>query len=372
MVQAEPGNFKLREGLGELMIKNKDMSGSETLYQEAMEIDSDGANAQTARARLAGLALAAKSLDKTRGWAEQALEIEPENTQALINLMDGNSGAAIPDLRMVLRSEPGSIPAMLLLAEPQRNTGAVTEVLSGDAATSLAGAVMSAEVALRKGDFEKAINTANRACEENKAAFAPVSVIMRATAGKGDLDAAIAAGEAYRLEQPEVTGINNILAQLYLAKQQPSKAVTILEETIDSSPVLIQTYLLLARLHGQMGNLELREELLLKGSAANPSNIVMRTELAAQYLRSGEIEEALNLLEEAYLIDENSQVVANNLLKTAQQGGGQGVEYWYHLSMAYHKNGDAELAKEQLGKALQVEGADFFGKDEAEKAYNSL
>ncbi|MEH6591132.1 MAG: tetratricopeptide repeat protein [Halioglobus sp.] len=52
--------------------------------------------------------------------------------------------------------------------------------------------------------------------------------------------------------------------------------------------------------------------------------------------------------------------------------GGQGPEYWYHLGMAYHKNGELELAKEQLGKALAIEGAQFFGREDAEKIYGTL
>jgi Tfp pilus assembly protein PilF len=188
MVPAKPGNFKLREGLGKLMIKNKDMSGSETLYQEAMEIDSDGANAQTARARLAGLALAAKSLDKARGWAEQALEIKPENAQALIirgkiNLMDGNSDAAIPDLRMVQRSEPGSIPAMLLLAEPQRNTGAVNlaednyrKVLELQPNNNVA-LYQSATIFAARREYEQAAVNLEKVMEQNPGNFQAVNML---------------------------------------------------------------------------------------------------------------------------------------------------------------------------------------------------
>jgi Tfp pilus assembly protein PilF len=60
------------------------------------------------------------------------------------------------------------------------------------------------------------------------------------------------------------------------------------------------------------------------------------------------------------------------LLEAAQAKGGQGIDYWYHLGMAYHKNQQPELAREQLAKALANDKAQFFGRDEAQKVYESL
>jgi hypothetical protein len=54
------------------------------------------------------------------------------------------------------------------------------------------------------------------------------------------------------------------------------------------------------------------------------------------------------------------------LLEAAQAKGGQGPDYWYHLGMAYHANGQTYLAREQLTKLVESD-ADHFGKEEAEK-----
>ena len=63
---------------------------------------------------------------------------------------------------------------------------------------------------------------------------------------------------------------------------------------------------------------------------------------------------------------------AINLLVAAQKAGGQGPDYWYHLGMAYYKNDQADLAKEQLGKVLAPEFKGFYGTAEAQKVYDSL
>jgi len=209
-----------------------------------------------------------------------------------------------------------------------------------------------------------------------------------------------------------------------LAKQQPEKAVAALEETIEVSPESVQSYLTLVRLQMQMGKPELSEGIYQRGIAANPSSVILKSELAVQYQVRGRSDEALALLEDSLELEPDSQLVINNmsallldyfpteenlrrvqkltqdfdrsdspplmdtrgwlqyrlgnfsqavdLLKTAQQAGGAGPEYFYHLGMAYYKNGDTELAKEQLGKALEIEGARFLGREEAEKIYQGL
>ena len=63
---------------------------------------------------------------------------------------------------------------------------------------------------------------------------------------------------------------------------------------------------------------------------------------------------------------------AISLMETAQAAGARGPEYSYHLGMAYAKNGQEELAKEQLGKALADENAAFYGRDKAEEVYKGL
>ena len=40
--------------------------------------------------------------------------------------------------------------------------------------------------------------------------------------------------------------------------------------------------------------------------------------------------------------------------------------------MAYYASGQPEDAKEQLGKALENENANFFGREEAEEVYQKL
>jgi tetratricopeptide (TPR) repeat protein len=257
----------------------------------------------------------------------------------------------------------------------------------------------------------KAITVAKRALEQNGELFTAATLVMRAYSVKNDADKAIEFGEGYRSEHGANASVDTVLAQLYLHKKQPNKAVAVIEEALKHAPESIQSYLLLSRIHTLMGNPELKEATYQQGVAANPANVLLKTELAVRYQTTGRVEEALQQLEEAYALEENSVVVINNLsallidhypteenlrrvqvmtrefkdsnqaglldtlgwlqyklgnvpqainlLRAAQERGGKGPDYWYHLGMASHQNGDLELAKELRGKALEVEGANF-------------
>ena len=195
------------------------------------------------------------------------------------------------------------------------------------------------------------------------------------------------------------------------------------EKAIELSPQQVQSYVALARILNATSTPESVVAVYEQGVAANPENILLKSELANRYQLRGDDDGAVALLEEAYALDENAVIVRNNLaallirspteenlrraqtmtqgfeasnrpalldtlgwlrykqgnieqaielLVRAQEAGGQGLEYWYHLGMAYAKNEQVELAKEQLAKALADENAKFYGRDTAEEVYNSL
>ena len=248
--------------------------------------------------------------------------------------------------------------------------------------------------------------------------------MAQAYASMGELDKAVAYVEAYLEDHPESAQIYDVLARLQLAKKEPEKAIVAYNEAIELAPEQVGYYVNLARLYGAQGKRDKVEAVLASGIESNPSNSLLKTELAVIYQYSGRYDESLAMLEDAYKQDPKSQIIANNLssllidhypsdknlrrvqeltlgfdrsesppqldtlgwlqyhlgnipqaislLKAAQEKGGKGSDYWCHLGMAYYKNEQPQLAKEQLGKALENEKAQFFGREEAEEVYKSL
>ena len=61
-----------------------------------------------------------------------------------------------------------------------------------------------------------------------------------------------------------------------------------------------------------------------------------------------------------------------SLLNSAIGLGGDAPVYHYHLGMAYHSQNQLDLAREHLSLALANTGADYPGRDEAERTLKSL
>lgn len=503
LLEQEPESFQLRLMLAELRVRGGDLDEARKVLEETFNYDVSGANSQAARNALANLARGQKDFETAKKWIEEALEVEPENPDALVNrarihLIEGNHREAIPDLRRVLRASPDSVSAALLLADAQQrerspdlaldnyrsvlklqpdNMIALYEsakimagqqnyddaianleallvkapgniqainLLTGiygqqgrwdDARTLLdklpdnentrgLADLLGAGLELRQGNHKKSIMLAERALEQNSGLLNAVPIIARAHASMGDIPAALDSVAPYIEKYPENATLYDVQAQLYIANKQPEKSVEVFRQSIAVAPERIATYIALARvLYGQ-GLVEEVEELYLQGIKSNPSNTVLRVALANRYQSRGEYQFARDQLEEAYKRDEGSMAVTNNLaallidyfpseenlrraqeltrdfegtsnpaqldtlgwlqyklgniqqaislLEAAQAGGGQGLDYWYHLGMAYSKNGQSELAREQLSKVVESETADFHGRSEAEKVYKSL
>ena len=299
----------------------------------------------------------------------------------------------------------------------------LVERLSGDEKLVGAASLMQASLALRQKDYDEAVVLAKKALEENEQLTNANTIIAQAYAAKGDAAGGIAYVEAYLAKNPEDGKLYDILAQLHLGNNDLEKARGAYEKAIELSPQQVQSYVALARILNATSTAESVVAVYEQGVAANPENILLKSELANRYQMRGDDDGAVALLEEAYALDENAVIVRNNLaallirspteenlrraqkmtegfeasnnaalldtrgwlqykqgnieqavklLLKAQEAGGQGAEYWYHLGMAYKADGQTELARELLGKVLSDGGEDFYGRADAEKAFNSL
>jgi len=363
------------------------------------------------------------------------LKLQPDNLIALYQsatILAGqeNFTEAEVNIERILAAQPANVPAINLLAEilsrQQRWDDArlLIDRLAADDKTAGLGDMMTAGLELRQGNHDRAIELAKGALSQDGQLTMAVAVAAQAYAGKGDLEGAISFVKGYLAEHPENGDIHDLLAQLYVANKQYEQAVAAYEKAIALAPERIQSYIGLATLHQSTGSPDAVIGLYERGIAANPDNSMLKSGLALHYQLTGEYDKALVLQDEAYALDPQSVSVRNNLagllidrfptesnlrraqeltsgfedsgnpalidtlgwlqykqgnipqainlLVAAQKAGGEGPDYWYHLGMAYAKDGQAELAKEQLSKLLVPEHEGFYGTAEARKVHDSL
>ena len=125
-----------------------------------------------------------------------------------------------------------------------------------------------------------------------------------------------------------------------------------------------------------------------KALKINPKFAPAANNLAYLYAEKGEnIDEALNLAQSAkeqfpddpHISDtlgwvyykKNVFTLAITYLKEANEKIPDHSMMRYHLGMAYYKNGDKELAKKELGKALELDPK-FSGAEEAKDALTRI
>lgn len=363
------------------------------------------------------------------------LTLQPGNLIALYQsavILAGqeNYAAAEANIESILAQQPSNVMAINLLAEiysrQQRWDDAqlLVDRLAASEQTAALGDVMTARLELRQGNFDRAIELAESALQQNDKLTSAVSIKAQALAAKGDTAGAIVYLEAYLTEHADSGALYDALAQLYLNSKQADKAVAAYKVAIERAPERIQSYINLARVLQYRGTPEEIIQVYQGGITSNPENVLLKLELSNRFQLAGDYDKALALLEEAHALDATEDAVKNNLagllidhypteenlrraqeltfgfaesgnpplidtlgwlqykqgnipqainlLVAAQRAGGQGPDYWYHLGMAYYKNGQLELAKEQLAKVVEAEDTGFYGRAEAQKVYDSL
>jgi len=128
-IDASPDNYDLRFGLAEFYLQSKDLPRARIVYEEVVIRDGNGPDGLTARNQLAVLALAEGDRATADRLVAEVLAADPQDTLGLINraniqLQARETNAAIANLRTVLKDDPDSSRALLLLARAHIQSGA--------------------------------------------------------------------------------------------------------------------------------------------------------------------------------------------------------------------------------------------------------
>lgn len=165
-IQKEPKSWRLKEGLGRLYALTDQRDKARAVFEEIRKNESDREAVLSASNKLVDLAVADGKFDDAKKLVNEVLATEPENIEALMQrarfaLRDRDHGAAIADLRVVLKLSPDSVPALNLMAGAQLQANAPDLALEHyDRALSFEAGngealLRSAELLMQQGQAER-------------------------------------------------------------------------------------------------------------------------------------------------------------------------------------------------------------------------
>lgn len=342
LIAAEPDNHQLRFALADLHRHGKNDAAATAVLQEIVAKAGDAADGLKAKGQIAGALLASGDAKRTTVLVEEILAKDPRNEQALflraaMAVERRDLDAAIADLRALLRDNPTSARALLLLGKAHELAGAaeladsqymrafqvgrmapqygveyaqylirrgafdraeqVLENVLGVADSDQATLKLLAQVRISRGDWVGAQEVAERIRQLEGQQHVSEQILGAVHAAKKDYDSSIAAfTNAYRAApnamQPLVA-----LVRSYVAAGRRDEALRFLGSVLEASPNNANAHLLRGQLHGMNGDRASAAAEFRKAIELDPRLSAGYQNLAALHVREKRYDEALEVVD---------------------------------------------------------------------------
>ncbi len=285
------------------------------VLREIIALDVDGADAQSARGSIAALAW---MFDNDRATAEamanEMLVIEEGNhialqLRAIFRLLDNNNIGAISDLRAVLKSDPTSVAALLMLGEAHTANDSIDLALDAYrnalelSPNNSTGVQKISQLLINQGNYTAAEPILTSHLEQFPAnADAHVLLIESYILQQRWNDALAATRELEKQDQQLARGIYLRGRVLYASEEYPA-AITAFEEVLQLEPSAVEALSYLVNTMLVTGEVSGAEAYLLKHIEAYPQQVHPLELQGSVYLSSGDFDAAIESYRAALLID---------------------------------------------------------------------
>jgi tetratricopeptide (TPR) repeat protein len=235
MIAAEPDNLDLRLGLAGLLEHNRADPEAIKAYEEIIARDTTSPKALTARNRLVSYYATHGDLARAESLIAEIIKLNPRDTDALamrarIAIDKGNAGAAVVDLRTVLRDVPNSPVVYRELARAHLANGDVA--LAEDALrkslelapTDSAVRVELAQLLIRTGRADASVSMLEDAVRKNPNDATVREALVRAYVETRDLAAAARAAEDLQVLLPRSPSGFYLRGQVAQLQKDPAEA----------------------------------------------------------------------------------------------------------------------------------------------------
>jgi len=379
-IAEEPDNIDLRFARIDLLSQQGKTQQLREDLNAIVNSDPTGENGLRAKANLAALEASEDNFIEAEKLADEVLTIAPEDETALLlkaklQLREDKLDAAISNLRILVRNNPNSDEALVLLGQAYSNSGSTQlaessyrQALNANAGNVQAALAVSREL-MQAEDYDRAERILANALGNNinnqelLQALAQVRILKQDWAGTGEtIDKLNADGtstavshllsgkmyqglEDYLLAideynkalaiNPQINEALQGLVNSYLMLNQRDKLIDYMNQHIQDHPELLNGYTVLASVYREQEEFEKAIEVTEKAIAQNPQWAEGYVFIANLHRAMGDERGALAALENGV-----ETIPENNALSI-------------HLASGYEMAGNYEKAREHYEKVLE-------------------
>ena len=298
----DPLQYKLKFALAEVYLLNKQRDEALRVYDSIIDSDTNGPNALSAKNKLARMALANDDPNNVRQLVGDVLNIEPNNSEALIilaslELEEGQTVKAIVNLRASLKDDPNSIKALLLLAKAHRHNNSI-ELAKDTYKRAIRANPLSETANLEYANFliqSKQLNVAEDVLqaylEKAPNSIFAMQVLAQIYLRKGNWLAAHELAEYIKNSGEDVIA-NQILGAVYQGKRQYDQSVEAFKRAYQASPTSIQPIIAVVRSYVLAGKREEAKSFLKSVIDIHPSNLYAHVLLGQGYALDNNMQQA--------------------------------------------------------------------------------
>jgi tetratricopeptide (TPR) repeat protein len=344
----------------------------------------------------------------------------------------GNAESAEFFLQSAMNNKPDNTEIIRLLAATKNKLGKHDEAIklatqlaeSENTKVSAQGHFMLGAIELGRQNNEAAIGHFETSLAVQPAAIEPMGYLLQAYFKAGQQKKAMAYLQNHIEQYPEHSHAWAAMGSIQQREGDAEASRNSYRKAIELAPEKPGYYQGLAGSYYQAGEADVAIKVLREGIQHNPGNEELLNSLASIYSLQKSYAEARDAYEQVLEANPGSKVAANNLallladyfdgeadlqraqdlasqfaesdvpafrdtlgwvlyrmgnypqaismITAAMRNGGEGAEYHYHLGMAYYKDGQADRAKDELGKAVAEAGERDAWLEEARSVLKSL
>jgi tetratricopeptide (TPR) repeat protein len=304
IIKENPDNFTFR--FARLKFHKDDHKAIKEILEQIVADDKLGVSGTDARNRLAVLAMSKGKTKEALGLVEEVIELDARNIKALqlragLLIKEENYDAAVADVRTILRDDPDSEKALMLLAIAQLRNGntelaqeSLEKVLLVNPKNLLASKDL-ARMLVKKNNMAGAL----RLLEKTHGFFkddTEVSIMLIDLYGKSQewQKAEVVAKHLAQNSEKSEVGFYK-LSQLYLGQNKPEEAIDELKKVLAIKPLAIDALSSLVNSYIILGKAEEAGTYLDNKLANNKDNLALLTlrgELYRQQNQLGKAEQS--------------------------------------------------------------------------------
>ncbi|MGR8929598.1 MAG: tetratricopeptide repeat protein [Gammaproteobacteria bacterium] len=310
LIGSNPNEIGLKGRYAGYLMGHKRYAEAKTVLQEIVATDPSGKDGLTAKVRLAEIALGHNDRALAESLAEEILSVDANNSGALLfraglRLNKKDVDGVISDLRIVLRDQPNSDQAMVMMGQAYAMKGEreVAEshwrkALEVNPANLAAIVPLTTEL-LKREDPARAEELLTKSLKAKPNSPAVLELLVKVRAAKKDwVGAEAAVAELRKLPQQAVAG-QMLRGMLATSQGHHLEAIQIYQEVVTQKPDAAEPLLAMGRSYEAAGRRTEFIGFLKSLTKEHPNSLNAYHALAMAYGAENQWPEANKILEEA-------------------------------------------------------------------------